>query len=344
MTQKITMKQIATEAGVSLTTVSNVINHKANRVSEDKKQEILSLIKKYDYSPNFNARALANSSTKLIGLLYYSKDWNINFSDPFVSEILEGMEQVAKENGYFTLVHNVTNEDDIALIQNSWNFEGFVIVGVTKTFFDKVNEKLKTPVVYVDTHVPQATKEACSAPFPHGFVNSDDYESAENAVDYLVGLGHKKIAFLTHQKDVTKSDVIEKRYLGFKSALQKNGCTFDDTHFYTPDEFDRLQMDIGKFSAIVTTADLLAMELIHHLKKEENTQHLSIISFDDIKYASFSSPPLTTIRLEQITKGSISMQMLIDFIEAPTTKNLKEYIHKGTLIIRESCFEYHEDL
>ena len=120
---RITIKQIAEEAGVSMTTVSNVLNKKTHRVSEEKIQLIEEIIEKHHYIPNMNARSLVNSSSKLIGLLYYSKENDFIFSDPFTSELLAGIEKESKRNGYFVLVHNVTSINDILTLQKNWNFD-----------------------------------------------------------------------------------------------------------------------------------------------------------------------------------------------------------------------------
>lgn len=83
-----------------MTTVSNVINKKAHRVSQDKIEMIEGIIKKYNYSPNMNARALVKSSSRLIGVLYFSDQKNLDFADPFVTEVLDGIQRVTKEHSF----------------------------------------------------------------------------------------------------------------------------------------------------------------------------------------------------------------------------------------------------
>ena len=343
MNKKITMKTIANEAGVSVMTVSNVINNKKSSVSEKTKDKILELIQKYEYTPNLNARALNQGSTRLIGLLYYSNEWNVNFSDSFVSEVLEGMERVAKERGYFTLLYNANSSEEITLIQNNWKFDGFIIIGVTKKFFKGINEKIFAPVVYVDTYVPEQERIVEKKEYM-GFVNSDDYSCGKKAVEYLISRGHEKIAFLTYERDISISDVNENRYKGFLEGLAQQGYDFDTSHYFTLDDFKMIEGKMDEFTAVSCTSDFLALELVHYLKKRGlyKKRELSIIGIDDIKYAAIVDPPLTTINLEQSKKGSIAMEMLLDVVEGKEQIKNK-CIQKGQLVVRESCFEKRDE-
>ncbi|EGO6683534.1 LacI family transcriptional regulator, partial [Enterococcus faecalis] len=127
--KKITIKDIAREAGVSIATVSNVINNKANRVSEKKKREIHELMDKYNYAPNLNARSLVAQESKMIGILYYSIKEEIDFGDPFIADLMTGLEFEAKRQGTFILFHGFNELKDIDLLQRNWNFDGFIIIG-----------------------------------------------------------------------------------------------------------------------------------------------------------------------------------------------------------------------
>ena len=96
---KITLKEIAIMADVSVMTVSNVIRGKDSRVSAETKAKIQALVKKYNYVPNQNAANLRSGKSKLIGVLFYNKSQNIDFTDPFISSVLTGIERRAKEAG-----------------------------------------------------------------------------------------------------------------------------------------------------------------------------------------------------------------------------------------------------
>ena len=333
---KVTIKQIAKEAGVSVTTVSNVINHKAHRVSDDKKKLIENLINKRGYTPNMNARALVQSSSSLIGLLYYSFQEHINFSDPFVTEILEGIEQSAKATGYFTLVHNVTSVADIEVVQRNWRFEGYIMIGVSEAFFEEVYDKLTAPVVFIDTHLPSIKYQELN--HPCWFINTDDYQASYEATHYLLEKGHQKIAFLSYSFQASQTGVIQQRYAGYLHALQTQGQKPDLNLRFTRDDFEQMAVALKEYTAVIATADVLAMEFIHYLKERDlyDQKQTALISFDDIRYASLCDPPLTTIRLDQIRKGSLAMESLIEMIKDPDGDREVLQLIKGELVIRKS--------
>lgn len=340
---KITIKQIAQEAGVSVTTVSNVINKKAHRVSKDKIELIESIIQKYNYTPNMNARALVQSSSRLIGLLYYSENEHFRFSDPFVTEVLEGIERCAKERGYFTLIHNVTSVADIQSVQRNWKFEGFIAVGVSEEFFEEIDAKIDAPIVFIDTHLSSLRYAELNQPDRRMFINTDDYQAGLTATSFLIGKGHEDIAFLTYPFQPDRTGVIQSRFKGYKEALKIAQIDYDGTLVFTNEKEDLpiIAANLDRFTAIVVTADFLAVELIHYLKEKNlyDQKQTSIISFDDIRYARLNDPPLTTIRLDQVSKGELAMITLSNILEKKEYEADQLKILMGELVVRKSVTE-----
>lgn len=314
---KITIKKIAEEAGVSMTTVSNVINNKAHRVSQEKKDLINSIIEKYDYSPNMNARALVQSSSHLIGLLYFSKRPRLDFTDPFVAEVLEGIERVAKATGFFTLIHNVTSQQDIEDIQKNWKFDGLIAVGFNQSLFESINKSIQVPIVFIDTHLDERIYSNLQDYPNRYFLNTDDYQAAYKATDYLIKNGHQKIAFLSYDFEINATSVIQQRYIGYLSALKANHLTDSEHLIFTDSDFTKMLNTIDQYTAVIVTADFLAMQFIYYLKKNQAfyENEISVIGFDDIKYSALNDPPLTTIKLDQLEKGHKAMELLVEIVE-----------------------------
>ncbi|MHC5373244.1 LacI family DNA-binding transcriptional regulator [Enterococcus sp. LJL120] len=337
---KVTIKQIAQEAGVSVTTVSNVVNNKAHRVSAEKREIIQAIIKKYDYVPNMNARSLVNSSSRLIGLLYFSHEaaGPVDFSTPFASEVLEGVERKVKELGYFTLIHNVTNVDEILTIKNNWLFEGFIAVSFSQEMFEKVRGKLKEPTIFVDTHLEPKVYQSLKD-YPDCFViNTDDFEMGKKATRYLISQGHRQIAFLSHHFDEEQPGVIKERYHGFKATMEQEQLPLRKENFFYEEQMSKLLAQIDNFTGVVVDGDDLALQFIHFLRVhgKKVPEDLSIIGFDDIRFAAYSDPPLTTIRLNQINKGEQAMEMLIKEMQKPQEKRKQLVSLPGELVIRET--------
>lgn len=334
---RVTIKKIAEEAGVSVTTVSNVINNKAHRVSKDKKELIQSIIKKYNYSPNMNARALVKSSSRLIGLLYFSEKPKLDFSDPFVTEVLEGIERVAKERGFFILVHSVSSFEDIEEVQKNWKFEGFIAVGFSQQLFKEANEIVQGPIVFLDTHL-EATLNKTIKSYPNRyFINTNDFQAAYDATSYLLNRGLTSIAFLSYAFDENQTSVIQQRYLGYKAALAQNNQGINEQLVFTDEEQVDMLKKIDNYQGVLVTADYLALKFIHFLKQHGayDKQALSIIGFDDIAYSELNDPPLSTVRLDQISKGEKAMQMIVDISEKQEIVKQVTLL-EGELILRKT--------
>lgn len=332
---RVTMKQIAQEAGVSVMTVSNVINGKGGKVSADRRLEIEKIIKKYNYSPNMNAKALVNASSRLIGLLYYSDGAGYDFSDPFATEVLSGIETVAKKENYFILIHNVNSLEDIQEIQSNWAFSGFIAVGFYQEIYLKMVEAVSVPIIFVDTHLDNEG-EALQNEDVY-FVKTDDYLQAKKAVNFLYSQGHEAIGFLSYNFDLSIVGVIERRFNGYKDSLKENGLSFDESLIFNDSDFDQVIDHLDQLSAIFVTADYLAMNFIKYLRDRGlyDVNKLSIISVDDIKYAELNNPPLTTIRLNQVDKGTVALERIIQHVNKQA-KIPKVTIIEGELIERNS--------
>lgn len=337
---KITIKKIAEEAGVSVTTVSNVINNKAHRVSQSKKELVQSIIKKYNYSPNMNARALVQSSSRLIGLLFFSEKPKLDFSDPFVTEVLEGIERVAKQSGFFILVHSVSSWEDVEEVQKNWKFEGFIAVGFSQHLFEETHKIVQSPIIFLDTHLEERIYSQIKKYPNRYFINTNDFQAAYDATNYLLTRGVKKIAFLSYDFDTDQTSVIQQRYFGYKAALEANQIKLDQQLIFTDENQEEMLRAINRYDGVLVTADFLALTFIHFLKQHDAycEQKLSIIGFDDIAYAALNDPPLSTVRLDQISKGEKAMQMLVDISTNHKAESQIDQLNqlKGKLVIRKT--------
>lgn len=336
----VTMQTIANELEVSLTTVSNVLNNKSSRVSKETRKKVLDLVEKYNYTPNFNAKSLAKASSNLVGLLYYSDTPKFDYSDPFVSEVLGGVESVAREKGYFILLQNVSTLEDVIILQASWKFSGFIAVGFHQKMFNEIINSIKVPIVFIDTHVDHM-RDRTNKDIDIVFVKSDDIQVAEYSVNYASERKHKNIGFLSYEFDVDIPGVIQQRYLGYLNGMNNNKLTVKNDLVFTHLEFERILKSLDEFSAILVTADILAMRLIKFLRENGSydVSKTSIISIDDIEYSELNNPPLTTVRLHQTTKGNIAMQELINRMEGEDPKKISTIIIESEIIERKSFIE-----
>ncbi|MBD3949444.1 LacI family DNA-binding transcriptional regulator [Tuanshanicoccus lijuaniae] len=336
---KITIKEIAQLANVSVTTVSNVINNRSKKVSQQTIDRINEIIKEYNYTPNMNAKALVNSSSKLIGLLFYTEGDVYNFNDPFAGALLEGIENVTNNENYFVLLQTINSVDDIAVIRNNWQFSGFIGVGFQQQMMEETMNIVKEPITFIDTYYDEEGLSDLKQRNNLFFVRTDDRKLAHELVDYLVDKGHQNIAFLTYRVNFDTYGVIQERLAGYKEGLVSNGLAFNPELVYTNDQLDKMLNQLDKFSAVVVTADLLAIQVMSKLKEKgyQIPTDCSIISFDNIQFSELSSPKLTTMNLFQNKKGELAIGQILAPMKGILDKsNQQTIIMDGELEIRES--------
>ncbi|MFI3685590.1 LacI family DNA-binding transcriptional regulator [Vagococcus fluvialis] len=328
--KKITIKEIAKEAGVSIATVSNVINQKPNRVSENTKRKIKEIMEKHNYAPNMNARSLVSSRSKMIGMLYYSIKEEINFSDPFISELMTGIELEAKKQGNFIMFHGFNNMDDIDMLQSNWKFDGFIVVGAFQSYISELIEKINEPIIFIDSYYPE--KEIRENIY---FVNNDDRQLTFEAVNLMIEEGHKEIAFFGPSFSMEEDGVVPQRVLGYKKALEKNNLVYNERLIFDENSIKNLVDANQDYSAVLINSDFLAAQYWHMMKKK-SFDFKSTISFDNNVFSTLLSPSLSTVDLKQKEKGQISVQLINEVMNKEQIERSAHITIDGNLINRES--------
>ena len=151
-----TLKDIAEKAGVSMMTVSNVINGKHSRVSAATIEKVNSIIKEYNYVPNLSARSLTVKSSHIIGVIVPLDDKEDNgtsvsyFDNPYVSSMIGVIEKELRDNGYFVMIRAVRSQDDLSILMRNWNVDGaiFLYPRLGDRFEDSIN------AIVAETHLP----------------------------------------------------------------------------------------------------------------------------------------------------------------------------------------------
>ena len=132
--KNVTLKDIAEKAGVSMMTVSNVINGKHSRVSAATIEKVNSIIKEYNYVPNLSARSLTVKSSHIIGVIVPLDDREDNgtsvsyFDNPYVSSMIGVIERELRDNGYFVMIRAVRSQDDLSILMRNWNVDGAIFL------------------------------------------------------------------------------------------------------------------------------------------------------------------------------------------------------------------------
>ena len=329
-----TIKDIAKEAGVSVTTVSNVIHNTKSRASKETVERIRAIIEKYHYVPNMSARALVSKNSKIIGVLTYAEKKDIHFipEDPFLGILIRSMEMNLTIRGYFTMVQTVSTLDELLALRDNWNFAGIIVHGLFEGgIFNQLTQD-DIPCVLIDSYIQNDRFYT---------VGVNDFEGGRMATAYLASKGHKNIAFVS--PTIFETGVVHERFMGYKSALEEAGVAFSQKNVYQVSTLDvgfalgQKIAECNDITAIFATADLLALGVIAGLQSKGISVpgDKSVIGFDDLYGSPLFNPPLTTIRQSVREKGVKAVDTLIDVIEGKTVPrhiNLPlELIERGSV-------------
>jgi DNA-binding LacI/PurR family transcriptional regulator len=328
---RITIKDVAKAANVSVATVSYVINGINHMVSEDTRERILQLIEDMGYVPNMTARALVKNESRLIGFFIpASKDLKhlVLRENPFYLEFIGGIENKALECGYNTMLVGIESEKNCRDMINSRNFAGVITFDFIDEGAFKVLEESNLPVVIIDDEVDKGNNVS--------YLNVDNQKGGYLAAEYLIKKGHKNIGYFTFGLEAY---VAKQRLVGFRKALSEYNIAFDDRNILHLEPVDMVIDKIMNLNltSVFCTGDVMAMNLMKGLYKRgiKVPDDISVVGFDDIAFCQFLMPALTTIRQDIFNKGAKAVEVILHNISNPKDK-VKEYIMPVELIERET--------
>ena len=220
----VTLKDIAAEAGVSITTVSNVVHSRKSRVSPEVVARIEKIIQREHYAPSMSARSLANDNSSIIGIITHLTPENTGSTvgDPFLGSFVESIEKRTREEGYYLMIRAVRDAAELASLSRSWRLSGLILTGMFQDEFFYTTRDLGIPYVLIDSYVEDP--DACR-------IGLEDETGGYIAARHLLDKGHRVIAFAS--PSIRPGGVIEKRLLGYRRALQEYGLPFDPSLVFT---------------------------------------------------------------------------------------------------------------
>ncbi len=329
----ITIKDIAKRAGVSIATVSYVING-SRSVSPESSARVLDAINQLGYSPNAVARSLRRKRTSTIGLIVPDN------ANPFFAEIAKGVEDAGFEAGYSVILcnSNAMSDRELAYLRllQSKRVDGIILAPTTAHL-----EHIR-PVV--ERNIPMVVFYRDSPNLKLDTIRIDNHQAGYLATRYFIELGHTEIACIRPASSETPS---AQRVDGYKRALEESGLTWREA--LMPQGNNRI--DGGReaaqkllhsgspFTAVFACNDAMAIGAMRALR--EGGRHVpddvSVIGFDDILLASYSEPPLTTMAQPKYEAGRRAVEFLVERIEGEHEQGPRNVILETTLIVRNSC-------
>jgi DNA-binding LacI/PurR family transcriptional regulator len=325
---KPTIYDVARESGVSIATVSKVINNQP--VGKKSKEKVLKVMQELNYKPSVLASALTGKRTSTIGFLLP------DLANPFVAEMARRVEDRAYERGYNLVICNTDFDREkeaiyVSLLKQK-SVDGFILAGGFRNI-EVVTELLEEqiPVVLLTESHPSLSVNS---------VKVDDFIGGYEVASHLISLGHKKIAVIA--EDATSS---QERIRGYKQALLDKGLTIDEDIIVVSDNTtegaERLARELldaaDRPTAIFACNDLLAIGAIL-AAREKNLRipdDLSIAGFDNTLLSRSTDPPLTTVAQPIQDMCSQVVDLLIEDIEGKS-KTKQRIVMLPQLITRKS--------
>lgn len=327
----VTIRDIAKKSGVSVGTVSNVLNN-LKSVKADSRERVLKVINELGYKPNKIAASLSGKKTKNVGLIIP------DIASPFYSDLVKGISETLEANDYNIFLcasgNNILKEEKIIKDLLSMWIEGIILIPV---YSEKRNpqflQKIDIPVVLVNREIDKIKKD---------IVLFDNFEGAFEATRFLIENNHKIIPILGGPK-LSKS--FEERFQGWKAAMEESDLyssslvfqgdfSVESGHFMMTEALKK----ISRIDAVFAASDLIALGALSAIEKFKLKipEDISVIGFGDIYLSKFLKPSLTTIRRPFYNIGKTAVSLLLDRISGNTHKKITKFIIKGKLEIRDS--------
>jgi DNA-binding LacI/PurR family transcriptional regulator len=325
------IKDIARIAGVSVSTVSLVLNEKPG-VRGETRLRVMSVMEKLNYVPNNIARSLVTKVSKSIGLIV------ADISELFFGTYARIIQNAVNREGYRLILYNSDNRPDKegssldSLSENG--VDGIIMVPCSEENAGKIS-RMGIPVVFLDSYVPGVDAS---------YVGVHNEEAGRRATEHLIRLGHKRVACVTGPRGFSSS---EERIRGYRKALDAHGITFNDlflrhTDWTVDGGFDAANQLLclkAVPTALFVTGDTCALGALKAVYGEglRVPEDIAIVGFDDMMFSAFLKVPMTTVRQPMKALGEQAVKLLFEKIRSNNAASSRRVILQTRLIVRESC-------
>ncbi len=328
-----TIQDVAKAAGVSVATVSRVINN-SQAVTENTREAVMSAIKMLNYQPNLLGRNLRRAETQRLLVLLP------NIGNPFYARIVKGIEDVAHKNGFNVMLCNTDSDAEREKVYLEL-LKSRLADGVI--FMAPVLDKEGLTEIGKSFPVVQCCEYTEGAQVSH--VSIDNHAAAYKVTRHLISAGHKRIGMISSRGSLVS---ISQRESGFKKALADSGIDFrQELVKYGDYSFNSGLRAANQFvsmsdrpTAIFAISDIMAIGALRAIR-ENNLKvpdDIAVVGFDNINFASMCNPTLTTISQPKYDMGCIAMELLLQQIRGEL-KEPRNILLEYEIIIRESTIK-----
>ena len=326
-----TIKDVAREASVSITTVSKILNGNDQDIGKATRERVLEVIDRLQYVRSSSARSLVTKRTNVIGLIIP------DISNNYFAELVQAIEVEVRKQGYFVIFcdtfDNVDNENHCMKLLLEQSVDGLIIVPTTASTYQQVMDALlvKKPVVFLDRVFEDAIAQGASqAEKMIGNIWFDNFQGGFLATQHLIDCGHRRIGCITGP---LSNKSAQERYRGYQHALEQNGIPYrselvvEANYRYEsggPAAAELLRHDV---TAIFAQNDLMAVSAyaaIEAAGKKVGTD-ISVVGFDNTEYCEWLAPKLTSIIQPGPEMGVQAGKMIISMIQGKEAEVEKQF-------------------
>ncbi|MBQ9646890.1 MAG: LacI family DNA-binding transcriptional regulator [Oscillospiraceae bacterium] len=314
----LTIKDIARLSGVSVSTVSRVLNDRPD-VSEESRRRVRAVIEDQHYIPNNTARDLVRIRSEAIGLVVRG------VQNPFYTDIIHAIERALDTAGYTMVMRQIGFSDDEieagAVMQREKRLRGIIFLGGRSDYTPDELARVTVPFVFCSYTNSYGTLD----PKRYSSVSICDEGAAFDAVSKLVESGHTRVAALI--ADADDSSISQLRYQGYCRALREHGIPLRDELVFSTDDSFAIEdayramgaalSRTGDFTALFAIADDMAIGAMRALREHGRSvpEDCSVIAIDGIAVSEYIHPMLTTLCQPKTELGAKSVELLLDVIE-----------------------------
>ncbi len=328
----VSIKDIAKAAGVSHSTVSRALTN-TPLVAYKTRRRIERIARHLGYTPNAIARGLVTQRTRAIGVIVTT------IADPFVAEVVRGIEEVGGDQRYRVFLGNShadpRREVNLVKAMREWRVDGVIVASSrVGALYLPLLKRIRVPIVLINNQH--------KGRYLHS-VGIDNTYGGFLAMRHLLSLGHRVIAYVGGPSDhVANSE----RLIGYRQALAQAKIKFDPALVLTGsgradggDQVIDLVKRAPNLTALFCYNDMTAIGALHALKRfgKRIPDDISVVGFDDIAFASYVDPPLTTVHQPKDELGRLAMRMLLDILNSNKVANITVPVE---LVIRESTTKF----
>jgi len=305
----ITIEDVAREVGVSIATVSRYLNGPDGAVARETGERIRSAVERLGYVPNSAARSLKTGKTHLIGVLL------ANIAHPYWSAVLAGVEDTCQRAGYGAIVSSAADRADV---EHDY-LRAFLKQRVDGILLNPAHAESATVAAWSALRVPVVLIDRTLPGLPFALVAMDNERGTRLAVEHLLGLGHRRIGFVSWQPDGLSNR--EERLAGYRAPLSEAGLGADpslvrfaaDGWSNGVDQTLALLAEPDPPTAIVSASSMLNLQVLAAIKRRglRVPDDVSVVGYDDSPWDPLLDPPLTTVATPAQALGTTAAEALL---------------------------------